>query len=224
MTITLRSTKGSPLTHPELDGNFTDLDGRATAAQDAADAAQVDADAATAAAAGKYTKPGSGIPASDLTTAVQSSLAKADSALQTAPVTSVAGRTGVVTLAKADVGLSNVDNTSDANKPVSTATQAALDGKAALATASLAVTASRALTNADAGKTLDVTASGVTLTVPAGLTLVPGVIILANTTTSIAFTGTTGNGAGTTIVLSDNKVGTIIPTSVANAYRVTGGV
>jgi hypothetical protein len=28
MTITLRSTKGSPLTHAELDGNFTDLDGR----------------------------------------------------------------------------------------------------------------------------------------------------------------------------------------------------
>lgn len=31
---------------------------------------------------------------------------------------------------KADVGLSNVDNTSDANKPVSTAQQTALDGKA----------------------------------------------------------------------------------------------
>ena len=41
-------------------------------------------------------------------------------------VTSVAGRTGAVVLAKADVGLSNVDNTSDANKPVSTA-QAAAD-------------------------------------------------------------------------------------------------
>lgn len=33
-------------------------------------------------------------------------------------------------LVKADVGLGNVDNTSDANKPVSTATQTALDGKA----------------------------------------------------------------------------------------------
>lgn len=46
-------------------------------------------------------------------------------------VSSVAGRTGDVTLAKADVGLGNVDNTSDANKPVSTATQTALDAKAA---------------------------------------------------------------------------------------------
>lgn len=35
-------------------------------------------------------------------------------------VTSVAGRTGNVVLAKGDVGLSNVDNTSDANKPIST--------------------------------------------------------------------------------------------------------
>jgi hypothetical protein len=46
-------------------------------------------------------------------------------------VTSVASKTGDVTLVKADVGLGNVDNTSDANKPVSTATQTALDGKAA---------------------------------------------------------------------------------------------
>ena len=44
-------------------------------------------------------------------------------------VTSVAGRTGAVVLTKSDVGLSNVDNTSDANKPVSTAQQAALDKK-----------------------------------------------------------------------------------------------
>ena len=35
-----------------------------------------------------------------------------------------------ITLAKGDVGLGNVDNTSDANKPISTATQTALDAKA----------------------------------------------------------------------------------------------
>jgi hypothetical protein len=35
-----------------------------------------------------------------------------------------------VTLDKTDVGLSNIDNTSDSNKPISTATQTALDGKA----------------------------------------------------------------------------------------------
>lgn len=41
-------------------------------------------------------------------------------------VDSVAGKTGVVTLVKGDVGLGNVDNTSDANKPVSTAQAAAI--------------------------------------------------------------------------------------------------
>lgn len=44
-------------------------------------------------------------------------------------VLSVAGRTGAVVLAKADVGLGSVDNTSDLAKPVSTAQQAALDAK-----------------------------------------------------------------------------------------------
>jgi hypothetical protein len=48
-------------------------------------------------------------------------------------VTSVAGKTGVVTLVKADVGLGNVDNTSDADKPISTAMAAALAEKAPLA-------------------------------------------------------------------------------------------
>jgi hypothetical protein len=55
---------------------------------------------------------------------------QADAALQTALdgkqpagtyVTSVAGKTGAVALAKADVGLGNVDNTSDLNKPISAA-------------------------------------------------------------------------------------------------------
>lgn len=46
-------------------------------------------------------------------------------------VSSVAGKTGAVTLVKADVGLDQVDNTSDLNKPVSNATKSALDGKPA---------------------------------------------------------------------------------------------
>ena len=40
----------------------------------------------------------------------------------------------LVTLTKADVGLGNVDNTSDANTPISTATQTALNGKQATIT------------------------------------------------------------------------------------------
>lgn len=48
-----------------------------------------------------------------------------------APVSSVAGRTGAVTLSKSDVGLANADNTSDLNKPISNAVSAALGTKAA---------------------------------------------------------------------------------------------
>lgn len=47
-----------------------------------------------------------------------------------APVQSVAGKTGDVTLGKGDVGLGNVDDTADLDKPISTATQTALNAKA----------------------------------------------------------------------------------------------
>jgi hypothetical protein len=50
----------------------------------------------------------------------------------TAPVTSVNSQTGTVVLGKADVGLGNIDNTSDLNKPISSATQTALNAKADL--------------------------------------------------------------------------------------------
>lgn len=72
----------------------------------------------------------SNVTKTKLATAVQASLDKADTALQTAPVTSVATRTGDVLLTKSDAGLDQVDNTSDVNKPISTATQAALDATA----------------------------------------------------------------------------------------------
>jgi len=58
--------------------------------------------------AAKYSKPSGGIPKSDLASAVQTSLGKADTALQSAPVTSVNGQTGAVALSipstAADVG------------------------------------------------------------------------------------------------------------------------
>lgn len=63
-------------------------------------------------------------------------------------VLSVAGKTGAVTLVKGDVGLGNVDNVSDALKPVSTA-QAAADDLRLLKTANLSdvANAGTALTN-----------------------------------------------------------------------------
>ena len=52
--------------------------------------------------AGTYSKPSGGIPKTDLAAAVQTSLGNADTALQTAPVSSVAGKTGAVTLDAGD--------------------------------------------------------------------------------------------------------------------------
>lgn len=62
-------------------------------------------------------------------TEVQGALVEIYAQAKKGGVTSVNGKTGAVTIAKADVGLGNVDNTSDANKPVSTAQQTALDKK-----------------------------------------------------------------------------------------------
>lgn len=77
----------------------------------------------------KYTKPASGIPKTDLDSATQTSLGKADSALQTAPVTSVNTRTGAVTLAASDVSaITSADGISHI-VPITTAAYAALATK-----------------------------------------------------------------------------------------------
>jgi hypothetical protein len=80
--------------------------------------------------------PARGIPAGGLTNQVLTKESDADfdatwkdTGQIAAPVSSVNGKTGAVVINKADVGLGNVDNTSDLNKPISTATQTALNGK-----------------------------------------------------------------------------------------------
>lgn len=79
-------------------------------------------------------KPGSGLSvAADGTLTVTASGA----------VSSVNGKTGAVTVGKSDIGLTNVDNTSDAAKPISTAMQTALDAKA---NASVTINAGTGLT------------------------------------------------------------------------------
>ncbi len=72
---------------------------------------------------------GKGLSTEDYTTAEKIKLSGVEEEAQKNTVTSVAGKTGAVTLAASDVGLGNVNNTSDADKPISTATQAALDDK-----------------------------------------------------------------------------------------------
>lgn len=83
-----------------------------------------------------------------LTTDSPTTLADWKPVVSSSDVTSVAGRTGVVTLTSADVGLGNVDNTSDVNKPVSTA-QSTADNLRLLKSANLSdvASASTSLTN-----------------------------------------------------------------------------
>lgn len=121
-----------------------------------------------------------------------------ESIVDLSPVTSVAGKTGVVTLAKGDVGLGNVDNTADASKPISTATQTALDAKQPL-DADLAAIAALAGTSGFLTKTaantwsLDTTAytantgtvTSVAVTVPTGLS-VSGTPITSSGTLAIS--------------------------------------
>lgn len=107
---------------------------------------------------GKYVKPSGGIPKTDLSSQVQASLNKADSAIQdisskvnnstytedkktfalkteiptTLPASDVsawAKASTKPTYTATEIGLDQVNNTSDMNKPISTATQTALDGK-----------------------------------------------------------------------------------------------
>lgn len=106
----------------------------------------------------KYVKPSGGIPKTDLSSQVQASLNKADSAIQdisskvnnstytedkktfalkteiptTLPASDVstwAKASVKPTYTAAEIGLDQVNNTSDRDKPISTTTQAALDGK-----------------------------------------------------------------------------------------------
>jgi hypothetical protein len=74
-------------------------------------------------------KTGKGLSSNDYTTTEKNKLSGIEAGAEVNAVTSVAGKTGDITVNKSDVGLSNVDNTTDLNKPVSTATQTALNNK-----------------------------------------------------------------------------------------------
>jgi len=77
---------------------------------------------------------------------------------------SAATQSAIDALTKTDIGLGNVDNTSDANKPVSTATQSALDLKSTLSantfTATQTLPAIKLTTGAGASKVLTSDAAG----------------------------------------------------------------
>ncbi len=71
-------------------------------------------------------------------------------------VSSVNGQTGIVVIGQADIGLSNVNNTSDSNKPVSTAQAAAI---ATAQSTAISTAASDATTKANAAQAAAIAAS-----------------------------------------------------------------
>jgi hypothetical protein len=84
-------------------------------------------------------------------------------------VNSVAGKTGIVNLVKADVGLANADNTSDIGKPISTATQTALNLKANIASPTFTGTLTAPSITADSINIKQLATPVTTLT-PTGIT------------------------------------------------------
>jgi hypothetical protein len=85
-----------------VDGNLVQYDSTAQTLKDSGK--KISDLATTSQVNAKYTKPSGGIPKTDLASDVQTSLGKADTALQSAPVTSVNGKTGAVQLGASDVG------------------------------------------------------------------------------------------------------------------------
>jgi len=143
-------------------------------------------------------------------------------------VDSVNGLTGVVSLSKSDLGLGNLDNTSDANKPISTATQSALNGKQASGTYSTDIhgniTALNAVSGINGG---DETLTSIKTKLGAASSSNSG--YLTNTDFSNfsgkqpAGTYATGTGTATGTNTGDNAVNSLYSGLVSNATH-TGDV
>jgi hypothetical protein len=126
------------------------------------------------------------------------------------------------TLNKISVGLGNVDNTSDANKPVSSATQTALDAKQATITGAATtidtedLTASRALVSDGSGKVAVSSVTSTELGYVSGVTSAVQTQVDSKTTKLIT---TNRQTASYTLVLSDADK--LVEMNVGSANNLT---
>jgi hypothetical protein len=139
---------------------------------------------------------------------------------------------GNIDLAKGDVGLGNVDNTSDANKPVSTAQQTALDAKTNKLIVTNRQTASYTLVLGDADKLVEVNnASANNLTVPlnSSVAFATGTQILlaqygAGQTTIVATSGVTIRSNGAKLKLNAQYSGATLIKIGENEWYLFGDI
>jgi hypothetical protein len=139
---------------------------------------------------------------------------------------------GNIDLAKGDVGLGNVDNTSDANKPVSTATQTALDAKTNKLIVTNRQTASYTLVLGDADKLVEINnASANNLTIPlnSSVAFSTGTQILlaqygAGQTTIVATSGVTIRSNGAKLKLNAQYSGATLIKIDTNEWYLFGDI
>lgn len=136
------------------------------------------------------------------------------------------------TLNKSAVGLGNVDNTSDANKPVSTATQTALDAKTAKLITTNRQTASYTLVLSDADKLVEMnvaTANNLTIPLNSSVAFSTGTQILlaqygAGQTTIVATSGVTIRSNGGKLKLNAQYSGATLIKIASDEWYLFGDI
>jgi hypothetical protein len=136
------------------------------------------------------------------------------------------------TLNKAAVGLGNVDNTSDANKPVSTATQTALDAKTNKLITTNRQTASYTLVLSDADKLVEMnvgSANNLTVPLNSSVAFSTGTQILlaqygAGQTTIVATSGVTIRSNGAKLKLNAQYSGATLVKIAENEWYLFGDI
>lgn len=136
------------------------------------------------------------------------------------------------TLNKTAVGLGNVDNTSDANKPVSTATQTALDAKTNKLITTNRQTASYTLVLADADKLVEMnvaTANNLTIPLNSSVAFPIGTQILlaqygAGQTTIVPTSGVTVRSNGGKLKLNVQYSGATLIKIAENEFYLFGDI
>jgi hypothetical protein len=136
------------------------------------------------------------------------------------------------TLNKSAVGLGNVDNTSDANKPVSTATQTALDAKTNKLVVPNRQTASYTLVLSDADKLVEMnvgSANNLTVPLNSSVAFSTGTQILlaqygAGQTTIVATSGVTIRSNGAKLKLNAQYSGATLIKIAENEWYLFGDI